>query len=47
MYNAKSLKQKSLFQMRRSERPLAYADANKDNVEVIDQIIAKGKTEKG
>ena len=47
MYNAKSLKAEEFISDEEIMETLAYADANKDNVEVIDQIIAKAKLKKG
>ena len=47
MYNVKSLKAEEFISDEEIQETLAYADANKDNVELIDQIIAKAKLEKG
>ena len=47
MYNAKSLKAEEFISDEEIMETLAYADANKDNVEMIDQIIAKAKLKKG
>ena len=47
MYNVKSLKAEEFISDEEIKETLAYADANKDNVELIDQIIAKAKLEKG
>ena len=47
MYNAKSLKAEEFISDEEIMETLAYADANKANVEVIDQIIAKAKLKKG
>ena len=47
MYNAKSLNAEEFISDEEIMETLAYADANKDNVEVIDQIIAKAKLKKG
>ena len=47
MYNAKSLKAEEFISDEEIMETLAYADANKENVEVIDQIIAKAKLKKG
>lgn len=47
MYNAKSLKAEEFISDEEIMETLAYADANKDNVEMIDQIIAKVKLKKG
>ena len=47
MYNAKSLKAEEFISDEEIMETLAYADANKDNAEVIDQIIAKAKLKKG
>ena len=43
MYNAKSLKAEEFISDEEIMETLAYADANKDNVELIDEIIAKAK----
>ena len=47
MYNAKSLKAEEFISDEEILDTLAYADANKDNVELIDEIIAKAKLQKG
>ena len=47
MYNSKSLKAEEFISDEEIRETLAYADANKDNVELIDQIIAKAKERKG
>ena len=47
MYNAKSMKAEEFISDEEIKATLAYADANKDNFEVIDQIIAKAKMGKG
>ena len=47
MYNAKSLKAEEFISDEEIMETLAYADANKDNVELIDEIIAKAKLQKG
>ena len=47
MYKAKSLNAEEFISDEEIMETLAYADANKDNVEVIDQIIAKAKLKKG
>lgn len=47
MYNAKSLKAEEFISDEEIMETLAYADANKDNVEMIDRIIAKAKLKKG
>ena len=41
MYNVKSLKAEEFISDKEILDTLAYADANKDNVELIDQIIEK------
>ena len=46
MYNAKSLKAEEFISDEEIMETLAYADANKENVEMIDQIIAKAKLKK-
>ena len=40
-YDAKSLKAEEFINDEEIQETLAYADANKDNVELIDAIIAK------
>ena len=47
MYNAKSLKAEEFISDEEIKETLAYADANKDNMEVVDAIIAKAKERKG
>lgn len=47
MYNVKSLKAEEFIDDEEILETLAYADANKDNVELIDLIIAKAKETKG
>ncbi len=47
MYNAKSLKAEEFISDEEIRETLAYADANKDNVEVIDAILAKARERKG
>ena len=47
MYNVKSLKAEEFISDEEIKETLAYADANKDNMEVIDAIIAKAKERKG
>ena len=47
MYNVKSLKADEFISDEEIRETLAYADANKDNIEVIDAIIAKAKERKG
>ena len=47
MYNVKSLKAEEFISDEEIRETLAYADANKDNMEVIDAIIAKAKERKG
>ena len=43
MYNPKSLKAEKFISDEEIRETLAYADANKDNIELIDQILAKAK----
>ena len=43
MYDVKSLKADEFISDEEIRETLAYADANKDNMEVIDAIIAKAK----
>ena len=47
MYNAKSLKAEEFISDEEIKETLAYADANKDNVALIDEIIEKAKLRKG
>ena len=47
MYNPKSLKAEEFISDGEIRETLAYADANKENVELIDQILAKAKECKG
>lgn len=47
MYDAKSLKAEEFISHEEIMDTLAFADANKENVEVIDRIIAKAKERKG
>lgn len=47
MYNVKSLKAEEFISHEEIEETLAYADANKDNVTLIDSIIEKARQRKG
>lgn len=47
MYNVKSLKAEEFISDEEIKETLAYADENKDNVELIDAILAKAKERKG
>lgn len=47
MYNAESLKAEEFISDEEIQATLAYADENKDNVELIDAIIAKARERKG
>lgn len=47
MYNPKSLKAEEFISDEEIMETLAYADANKDNMEVVDSIIAKARLRKG
>lgn len=47
MYNVKSLKAEEFISDEEIRKTLAYADANKENPEVIDRILAKAKERKG
>lgn len=47
MYNVKSLKAEEFINHEEIEETLAYADANKDNVALIDSIIEKARQRKG
>ena len=47
MYNPKSLKAEEFISDKEVMDTLAYAEANKENVELIDSIIEKAKERKG
>ncbi len=47
MYNAKSLKAEEFINHEEIMETLAFADANKDNLELIDSILEKAKERKG
>ncbi len=47
MYNVTSLKAEEFISDEEIQKTLAYADANKENVALIDEIIAKAKERKG
>ena len=47
MYDVKSLKAEEFISDEEIMATLAYADANKDNLEVIDAILAKAREQKG
>ena len=47
MYDVKSRKAEEFISDEEIRKTLAYADANKDNLELIDEIIAKAKLQKG
>lgn len=47
MYNPKSLKAEEFISHEEILSTLEYADKNKDNMELVDQIIAKAKERKG
>ena len=47
MYDVKSLKEEEFISDEEIKETLAYADANKENWELIDQIIEKAKLRKG
>ena len=47
MYDVKSLKAEEFISDEEIKDTLAYADANKDNVELIDAIIEKARQRKG
>jgi len=47
MYNPKSMKAEEFIDHQEIEETLAYADAHKRDVELIDSIIAKAKLRKG
>ncbi|MGN0142264.1 MAG: [FeFe] hydrogenase H-cluster radical SAM maturase HydG [Roseburia sp.] len=47
MYNVASMKAEEFISDEEIRETLAYADANKDNVELIDAIIAKARERKG
>ena len=46
MYDVKSLKAEEFISDEEIKETLAYADANKDNLELIDQIIEKARKRK-
>ena len=47
MYNPKSLKAEEFIDDNEIKETLAYADANKDNTELIEEILAKAELRKG
>ena len=47
MYDVKSLKAEEFISDEEIMETLAFADANKDNMEMVDAIIAKAKERKG
>ena len=47
MYNVKSLKAEEFISDEEILDTLAYADANKDNVDLIDEILNKARERKG
>ena len=47
MYNVRSMKAEEFISDEEIRKTLAYADANKENVALIDEIIAKAKLGKG
>ena len=47
MYNPKSLKAEEFIDDNEIKETLAYADANKDNMELIEEILAKAELRKG
>ena len=47
MYNVSSMKAEEFISDEEIRETLSFADANKDNVELIDSIIAKAKERKG
>ncbi len=47
MYDVKSLKAEEFISDEEINETLAYADANKDNMELVDSLIAKAKERKG
>ena len=46
MYDVKSLKAEEFISDEEIKETLAFADANKDNMEMVDAIIAKAKERK-
>ena len=46
MYNPKSLKAEEFISDEEIRETLAYADANKDNIELIDSILEKARPKK-
>ena len=47
MYDVKSMKAEEFISDEEIQATLKYADENKDNMEVVDKIIAKAKLGKG
>lgn len=47
MYDVKSMKAEEFISDEEIKATLQYADENKDNMEVVDAIIAKAKLGKG
>ena len=47
MYNVKSLKAEEFISDEEIKETLAYADANKENVKLIDEILKKARKKKG
>ena len=47
MYDVKSMKAEEFISHEEIKETLAYADANKDNMELVDAIIEKAKERKG
>lgn len=47
MYDVKSLKAEEFISDEEIRETLAYADANKDNVQMVDEILAKARLKKG
>lgn len=43
MYDVKSLKAEEFISDEEIRETLAYADANKDNVQMVDEILAKAR----
>ena len=47
MYDVKSLKAEEFISDEEIRETLTYADANKDNVQIVDEILAKARLKKG
>lgn len=47
VYDVKSLKAEEFISDEEIRETLTYADANKDNVQIVDEILAKARLKKG